>query len=380
MTPKILVVDDEPDLEVLIKQKFRKQIKTDEYKFIFAHNGNEALQKLQEDNKIELVLTDINMPGMDGLTLLNKIQELNNPLLRSVIVSAYGDILNIRTAMNGGAFDFVVKPIDLNDLEITIKKALDNLEAIKKAIRDRDKLITVQKELKDARELQLSMLPKDLPKVKNLEIAVYMKTATEVGGDYYDFSLKEDGSFNVAIGDATGHGMKAGTLVSMMKSLFTANSIDKNIVDFFKSSNNALKKSNLERMMIGFTMINFKDNCAEFVNAGLPPLYHFIKSKNEIKELNIHSLPLGAMSNGNYSSTIIELNKEDVLVMMTDGFPELQNVTEELFGYERVISSFQKVANKSPQEIINYLKDEGSKWVNDADPDDDVTFVVIKVK
>lgn len=235
-------------------------------------------------------------------------------------------------------------------------------------------------ELEEARQLQLSLLPKDLPKVENLDIAFYMKTATEVGGDYYDYSLKEDGSLNIAIGDATGHGMKAGTLVSMMKSLFTANSVDKNIVEFFKSSNSALKKSNLERMMLGFAMITVKGDKAEFVNAGLPSVYHYIKSKNIIEELNVHSLPLGAMSSDNYIVTDIKLDKDDVLLMLTDGFPELQNEKEELYGYERVISSFEKVTAKSPDEIINYLKDEGSKWVKGNDPDDDVTFVVIKVK
>ena len=151
MIPKILVVDDEPDLEHLIKQKFRKEIKENKYNFFFANNGIKALEKLNEDKNIELVLTDINMPEMDGLTLLKKMQELNNPLLRSVFISAYGDIVNIRTAMNGGAFDFVVKPIDLTDLEITIKKALDNLETLKKALQARDELLVVQKELQDAR-------------------------------------------------------------------------------------------------------------------------------------------------------------------------------------------------------------------------------------
>ncbi|MDX1699725.1 MAG: response regulator, partial [Melioribacteraceae bacterium] len=141
MTPKILVVDDEPDLELLVKQKFRKQIKEGKYNFYFAGNGVQALHKLEQDEEIELVLTDINMPEMDGLTLLKKIKEKSNPLLLSVIVSAYGDILNIRTAMNGGAFDFVVKPIDLNDMEITINKALDNLATLKKALKARDELV-----------------------------------------------------------------------------------------------------------------------------------------------------------------------------------------------------------------------------------------------
>jgi len=260
MIPKILVVDDEPDLEILIKQKFRKEIKENKYNFIFAYNGVQALQKLNEDGSIELVLTDINMPEMDGLTLLKKMQELNNPLLRSVIVSAYGDILNIRTAMNGGAFDFVVKPIDLNDLEITIKKALNNLDTLKMALKGRDELIIVQKELQDARELQLSMLPRELPQVPNLELAVYMKTASDVGGDYYDFSQNEDGSLNVSIGDATGHGMKAGTMVSIMKALFTSDSSKLNISGFFNSSNKTIKEINLERIMMAFSMLNFNGN------------------------------------------------------------------------------------------------------------------------
>jgi serine phosphatase RsbU (regulator of sigma subunit) len=207
-----------------------------------------------------------------------------------------------------------------------------------------------------------------------------MKTATEVGGDYYDFSIKDDGSLNIALGDATGHGMKAGTLVTMMKSLFTANSTDKELKEFFTSSNISLKKSNLERMMIGLAMLNIKDYSAELINAGLPSIYHYKKREDRIEELNIHSLPLGALSGDKYSVTKINLLKDDVILMLTDGFPELQNENEELYGYERVINSFKNVADKTPNEIIGHLKDEGKKWVKDIEPDDDVTFVVIKVK
>ena len=127
---KILVVDDEPDLESLILQKFRGKIKAKEYEFHFAQNGVEALEKIANDGSIDLILTDINMPVMDGLTLLSKINELNNKLLKSVIVSAYGDMENIRTAMNRGAYDFITKPIDLKDLEITIEKSLREIALI----------------------------------------------------------------------------------------------------------------------------------------------------------------------------------------------------------------------------------------------------------
>ena len=120
---KILVVDDETDLEVLIRQKFRKQIRNNEYEFLFAYNGKEALEQLDREPAVDLVLSDINMPEMDGLTLLSKLHELN-PLLKAIIVSAYGDMDNIRTAMNRGAFDFVTKPINFEDLTITMEKTL----------------------------------------------------------------------------------------------------------------------------------------------------------------------------------------------------------------------------------------------------------------
>lgn len=130
---KILVVDDEADLEVLIKQKFRKEIREQKYEFSFATNGVEALNVLKEKNDIQIVLSDINMPIMDGLTLLSKINEKNS-LIKSVIVSAYGDIENIRVAMNRGAFDFITKPINFEDLEITLAKTIKEVNQIKENV------------------------------------------------------------------------------------------------------------------------------------------------------------------------------------------------------------------------------------------------------
>ncbi len=123
---KILAVDDEPDFELLIRQRFRREIRDEEFDFRFAHHGEEALTALSAEPDIELMLLDINMPVMDGLTLLNELRERQLPV-RAIIVSAYGDMTNLRTAMNRGAFDFVTKPVDLSDLEITVRKALANI-------------------------------------------------------------------------------------------------------------------------------------------------------------------------------------------------------------------------------------------------------------
>lgn len=376
--PKILVVDDEPDLELLINQKFRKEIKQGKYSFEFAGNGIQALNKLTADNKIELVLTDINMPEMDGLTLLSKIKEMNNPLLHSVIVSAYGDILNIRTAMNGGAFDFVVKPIDFNDLEITIDKALSNLASFKKALKTRDELITVRKELDEARSLQLSMLPNTIPQIEGINISAFMKTASEVGGDYYDFSLQNNGSLNIAVGDATGHGMKAGIMVSIMKTLFITNSSHHDLEEFFKLANDAIKSLNVGRMMVAFAMVNLNGNRLKVLNAGMPPIFFYKSAVKEVVEIGSHNLPLGAVNNSNYSAAEIEMNNDDVILILSDGFPEIQNDRKEQYGYQRLSDTFLHIGNKNSNDIISMLKNEVSNWLGNKELEDDVTFVVIK--
>src|SRR6185437_3664597 len=123
---KILAVDDEVDFEQLIRQRFRRQIRAQEFEFRFAHHGEEALAVLERQPDVELLLLDINMPVMDGLTLLSELRARQSQV-RAIIVSAYGDMANIRTAMNRGAFDFVTKPVDLNDLEVTIRKTLDDI-------------------------------------------------------------------------------------------------------------------------------------------------------------------------------------------------------------------------------------------------------------
>lgn len=134
---KILVVDDEPDLESLVRQKFRREIRDGEMIFMFAANGADALGKLGDNGDVDIILSDINMPIMDGLTLLRQLQLLDNKL-RTVMVSAYGDMKNIRTAMNLGAFDFVTKPIDFSDLETTINKSITDLRSLREIHRLRE--------------------------------------------------------------------------------------------------------------------------------------------------------------------------------------------------------------------------------------------------
>lgn len=133
---KILAVDDEPDFEQLLRQRFRHQIREGEFEFVYARNGEEALSLLEAEPDVDLILLDINMPVMDGLTMLARLREQQSPV-RAIIVSAYGDMENLRAAMNRGAFDFVTKPVDFNDLEITIRKTIDDMNRLRELDRRR---------------------------------------------------------------------------------------------------------------------------------------------------------------------------------------------------------------------------------------------------
>lgn len=235
-------------------------------------------------------------------------------------------------------------------------------------------------ELEEARQLQLSMLPKVLPQLPHLDIAVYMRTATEVGGDYYDFNVAMDGTLTVVLGDATGHGMRAGTMVTSAKSLFNSYAANPDIIFTFREMTRCIKQMQFQSLAMSMLMLKIKNNKLLMSSAGMPPAYLFRNKHKAIEEYLIEGMPLGTMDNFPYELKELELFIGDTILLMSDGFPELQNAKNEMFGYKRARNSFEEVAEKRPEEIITYLKNEGDRWSKNKEPDDDVTFVVIKVK
>jgi len=236
------------------------------------------------------------------------------------------------------------------------------------------------KELEEARELQLSMLPKELPNLPHLDIAVYMKTATEVGGDYYDFHIGMDGRLTVVLGDATGHGMKAGTMVTTTKSLFNVLAPNPNIIDTFHEMTRCLKLMHLEKLSMCMSMLKIMGNKLQMSSAGMPPIFIYKRESQVTEEHVIKGMPLGTFNEFPYNLVESEITTGDTILLMSDGFPELVNENDEILGYKRVRNLFEEVAGLTPEEIINKLKNAGSNWTHDKDPDDDVTFVVIKMK
>jgi serine phosphatase RsbU (regulator of sigma subunit) len=224
------------------------------------------------------------------------------------------------------------------------------------------------------------MLPKELPKLPHLDISVYMKTATEVGGDYYDFNVDDNGSLTFIVGDATGHGMMSGMMVSIMKSFFISNQKKIELKEFFESTGDSIKDMHLGRLMMPLIGVQITSEKLIATNAGMPSLVYFRQKSQKAGEFVSNNMPLGAMKGIKYSLKEIRYEKGDTLLLMSDGFAELKNENGEQYGYERVKEDFRSVAQKSPNEVINHLKTSASNWTKEVEPDDDVTFVVIKVK
>jgi len=252
------------------------------------------------------------------------------------------------------------------------------VEAEKRALEAENERQT--KELEDARKLQLSMLPKEVPHLPEYDIAVFMKTATEVGGDYYDFSVGQDNALNIAFGDATGHGMQAGTIVTLMKGLFVSDASRFDILSFFSRCSMAIKEIRLARLFMAFTLVRLKGNSLSFSSAGMPPVYLYRKSNGTVEEIMLKGMPLGAMKNFPYVLHETKLERGDAVLLLTDGLPEQKNPAGEMFDYAKVQNMFAEIGTAQPNDIITYLVKAGESWMNGSIQDDDITLLVVKVK
>lgn len=269
-----------------------------------------------------------------------------------------------------------VKELSLREIENQKNAA----ELKIKAERDRSEHERKTKELEEARQLQLSLLPKELPKLQNFDIAVYMKTATEVGGDYYDFNVSDDGILTTAIGDATGHGLMAGTMVTATKSLFNSFACNPDILWILSQMAVSLSKMNFRLLSMCFAIVKINNKKLKISSAGMPPVLIHRKGSDAVEELFLRGMPLGASVKYDYELKEVDLDEGDTVFMYSDGFPELFNQNKEMFGYERVKKEIQRIAHNNSQTIINELNKVVENWAGEKAPDDDITFVVIKVK
>lgn len=387
MAIKILSVDDEVDLELLLTQYFRRKIRKGEYEFFFAHNGLEALQVLLKHPDIEIILSDINMPEMDGLTMLTKINEMRNPALKCIMVSAYGDMDNIRHAMNNGAFDFATKPIDLDDLQRTIDKAIEQIEFVHEAQKDRKELKDIHADLNVAREIQHAILPRNfilaMPNAESVDIFASMNAAKDVGGDFYDFFKIDENRFGFTMADVSGKGVPAAIFMAVSRTLIKATAMRGiSSSECMRIANDMLCSESVDSMFVTvfYGIYNMQTGEIDFTNAGHNPPY-IVHTDGTITTLPlVGNLVLGAFEGVPYKSGSTILNSGESLVMFTDGVTEAENIEHEQYGEARLEGLLGTLANASSQTIVDTINENVKEFAGNAEQSDDITILVVKKK
>ncbi len=376
---KILVVDDEPDLEFLLLRRMRREVREGRYEFSFARDGYEALERLQEDREIEMVLSDINMPGMDGLTLLRQIPKID-PHIRAVIVSAYDDMQNIRTAMNRGAFDFVTKPLNFDDLKVTIEKTLGHLQLLREALETRDQLVVLQHELNIASQMQQSILPSVFPDTPGYDVFGHMEAARDVGGDFFEVIDLEGGSIGLVVADVSGKGVPAALFMMSSRTLIKASAIrlpdPSGVLD---EANGFLEADNEASMFVTlvYAVLEPETGTLRYANGGHnPPLIvHPGGSSTFLPATG--GVALGVVSAVSYRQRTVTLNPGDIAVLYTDGVTEAMNADDEEFGPERLQAVFAERQPQTAREVSQAIFDAVHAFAEGTPQSDDITCLIV---
>ncbi|MDZ7757652.1 PP2C family protein-serine/threonine phosphatase [Rhodohalobacter sp.] len=234
-------------------------------------------------------------------------------------------------------------------------------------------------ELEEARALQLSMLPKKMPSVNGYDLAVYMDTATEVGGDYYDYSTEQDGSIVLALGDATGHGLKAGIMVAAAKSYFHTLVHEVDLCTMLKRISSGLRNLNMHLMYMGFILAKCQGNRVQITIAGMPPVLYYSRKSNSVEQIVLKGLPLGGNVNFPYQTKELQLDRGDVLLLMSDGLMELFNQDRDILGMEKIEQVLLNSVDFSSADIIQQVNHLAETWTGGKDPEDDITLMVLKI-
>lgn len=378
---RILVVDDEVDLEQLMLQKMRREVRSGHYTFEFAHNGAEALERLRENGKYDIVLSDINMPVMDGLTLLAQIPDVD-PDIRAVMVSAYGDMENIRTAMNRGAFDFVTKPIDFTDLKVTIERTVENLTLWRQALSTRDKLVALQNELNVARKMQQSILPMSFPTSEEFNLYASMVPARSVGGDFFDVYEFSDGRIGVVIADVSDKGVPAAMFMMASRTLLKAcAATSSSPAKVLNQVNRMLSESNADMTFVTLLYGIYDPQTKELVYSNGGHNLPVVVKPDETIELleSTEGTALGVMPDLEYHEKSTVLESGSMIVFYTDGVSEAEKEDGELFEMDRFFEVFRNSTFGNAKDVTDTVFQSVREFAGENPQSDDITCLVLRV-
>ena len=378
---KILVVDDEMDVETLITQKFRRKVRRGEWEIVFGRNGEEALDILKKNPNMDIVLSDINMPKMDGLTLLQRIKEENYDL-RTIMVSAYSDIENIRTAMNNGAFDFITKPINFQDMETTIERSFENLAEVREAMRSHDDLLVLKKELNLAQKIQQSILPMEFDIHECCELQARMFPAKAVGGDYYDFFRLDSEHVACIVADVSGKGVPAALFAMVNQTLLR--SLSSGLVTstgkLLTQVNQRCSANNENCMFVTLLYGILNTTTGQFIysNAGHnPPV--LIRPDGQCEELPLTAgIPLGISEDEEFQENTVTVRPQDTLFIYTDGITEAINPAGEEFDTHRLLKELGDHASSDLQTLNDNIYQKVMDFAEGAPQFDDLTYLSLR--
>jgi sigma-B regulation protein RsbU (phosphoserine phosphatase) len=370
-----------------LTQYFRRKIRKGEYEFFFAHNGLEALTILLKEKDIDIILSDINMPEMDGLTLLTKVNEMRNPALKCIMVSAYGDMGNIRSAMNNGAFDFATKPIDLDDLSVTIEKAVEQIEYIKNSQKEHTQLESIKSDLAVAREIQHAILPRIFPPFPEnegiLDLAALMEPAKDVGGDFYDFFRLDEEHIGLVMADVSGKGIPAAIFMAVSRTLVrTVGMQGYNPEETLRKSNELLASESVDCMFVTvfYAIYNIKTGNIQYCNGGHNSPY-ILRANGTIEQLPVSPNGIvGVVEGLEFKGAETHLDAGDTIIMYTDGVNEAINSQEEEYGDARMEETLKSLNGKTCREVIDGQLASVKAFAGEAEQSDDITIMAVRRK
>ena len=378
---KILVLDDEEDTEDLFLQKFRHQIEEGVYNFSFATSVEQA-EELLKSSSIDIFVSDINVDGTDGINFISHLRK-DYPLMRAVVISAYGDINTLRAVMRGGAHDFVIKPIDFNDLVDTLKKTSKVVAKLKQAEATQQKLVAISDELDVSAKLQKSILPGNVLKKNNIELFADSIPAAEVGGDFYDFFWLSDTKLGVVMADVSGKNISAAMFATIAKTLIKSFSrIYSSPAECFKNVNAMICQENVTTMFVTaiYGIVDTEKNEITYTNAGHLPIA-IVRPDQEPKFLECDpGIALGIFDEVEFVDNTYAFSPGEIILLYTDGVTEAANIAGEEYDFERFADVLKENSKKPPalltQEIIKSIR----KFENGAPQADDITTLCLKYR
>lgn len=378
---KILVLDDEEDTKDLFQQEFRHQIEKGDYSFYFSVSSDEVSNMLEKES-FDIFITDINIAGFDGINFISKLKTAY-PLMKTIVTSAYGDMNTLRAVMRSGAHDFVIKPIDFQDLSLTIGNTVNTVLELKRAAVTAKKLSAISDELTLSAKLQKSILPGNSLKRGDVDVWADSIPAAEVGGDFYDFFWLDDTKVGIVMADVSGKNVTAAMFSIIAKTLIKSFSkIYKSPAECFKEVNKTLCEENVTTMFVTamYGIFDTETHELTYTNAGHLPIAVVHPSK-EPSFLECDSgIALGIMEGVIFQDNKYVLSPGEIIMMYTDGVTEAANNSGEEFDFSRLIDVLKQHPITTPKLLVNDLVVAIKRFVNGAPQSDDITTLCLKYK